>query len=442
MLNINATGIVAEYNPFHSGHKYQIEFLKKQGAETIAVALSGNFVQRGTPAWCDKYLRTQMALSQGADFVFELPVLYALSSAEGFAFGGVSLLNALPLDSLCFGTETGDLSDLQAIADFLSQQDMPAQNKASHDTPSDAKTNTTTAYREKLRSFCSSGMSFPAAREKALALFLPEIFDRQADILSQPNQILALEYIKALKKTDSQLHPIALKRIGGDYHDTALPSDADPIPPVSADAIRHYFAHHGALPTMQGVLPDFVLSLLEDNLGLYPLDYNDFSLLIYHALRAVSCWEDYMKYGAISGELARRINNMLPQYENIESFLQQLKTKNITYSSISRSILHILLGITTQQLDGTKNPVPYLRILGMRRDKSSFLRRVDSLPIITKTADYRKILSEFYGEGQQREFAIQCFEKDVLAADLYRQVLHHKTGQWTADEYHHSIVIA
>ena len=118
----NFTGIIAEYNPFHNGHRHQLDYVRSQGAEVIAVAMSGNFVQRGAPAWTDKYLRTRMALSQGADLVFELPSVYCLSSAENFAFGGISLLNALKLDSFCFGCETPELSLLEETADLLVEE--------------------------------------------------------------------------------------------------------------------------------------------------------------------------------------------------------------------------------------------------------------------------------------------------------------------------------
>lgn len=467
--NINAAGIIAEYNPFHSGHKYQIDMLRKKGAQTVAVALSGNFVQRGAPAWCDKYLRTRMALSQGVDLVFELPVIYALSSAEGFARGGVSLLSALPLDTLCFGMETEDLASLERIADFLFTEDIQ-----SPESP----------YQKKLRELCSRGLSYPAARQKALACFLPEVFDSQPDILSHPNQILALEYLKALRSFGSPLCPLAIRRIGQDYHDTSFPAEAlssaqhfpaptdaspsaqhfpsptDTSPsaqrnststnaspsaqhsPVSAAAIRQYYRQHGTLPREHGILPDSVLSLLEHAPGMYGCQEDDFSLPLYHTLRRNPSQTQFEQYGRISPELAARMQRLLPQYRDISSFTALLKTKNVTYASLSRSLMHLLLGITTEELAQTAQPVPYLRLLGMRREKSHLLRDVTSLPVITKTADHQQILSSFYGEDARREWALRCFEKDLFAADMYRQTCFQKTGNMMADEFRQGVILA
>ncbi len=461
--NINAAGIIAEYNPFHSGHKYQIDMLRKQGTQTVAVALSGNFVQRGAPAWCDKYLRARMALSQGVDLVFELPVIYALSSAEGFARGGVSLLSALPLDTLCFGMETENPAPLQRIADFLFTEDIPS--------PSPCAESPESPYQKKLRELCGRGLSYPAARQEALACFLPEVFDSQPDILSHPNQILALEYLKAIRSFGSPLRPLAIRRIGQDYHDTSFPAeapssaqhfpsptdtspsprhnsastDASPSPqhsPVSAAAIRQYYRQHGTLPQERGILPDSVLSLLDHAPGLYGCQEDDFSLLLYHTLRRNPSQTQFEQYGRISPELAARMERLLPQYRDISSFVALLKTKNVTYSSLSRSLMHLLLGITTEELAQTAQPVPYLRLLGMRREKSHLLRNVTSLPVITKTADYQQILQSFYGEDARREWALQCFEKDLFAADVYRQTCFQKTGNMTTDEFRQGVILA
>lgn len=476
MPEYNAAGIIAEYNPFHNGHKYQIDRLRSRGVQTVAVALSGDFVQRGAPAWCDKYLRTRMALSQGADLVFELPVVYALSSAEGFALGGVSLLNALPLDTLCFGMETEDLASLQCISDFLFIEDRASDGERT-DTP----------YQKKLRGLCGRGLSYPAARQQALAAFLPEIFNRQPEILSQPNQILALEYLKALRALNSPLHPLALKRVGRDYHDTSLPTDtdflpehhdpalctdadplpehhdpalrtdADPLPghhnfadthsfpdypPVSAAAIRQYFSQHGTLPRKQNVLPDSVLALLDSAPGQLGRCLDDFSLPLYQMLRQNPSRTKYVQYGRISPELAARIERLLPQYRNISSFLTLLKTKNITYGNLSRSMMHLLLGITSEELAQTAEPVPYLRLLGMRREKSHLLRSVTSRPVITKTADYRQILHSFYKGDAPEKWALECFEKDLFAADLYRQICFQRTGIMTADEFRQGVILS
>lgn len=425
---MKAVGIIAEYNPFHRGHSRQISFLKEKGTDIVAVALSGPFVQRGAPAWTDKSLRTQMALGQGVDFVFELPVLYALSSAEGFALGGVSLLNALPLDGICFGSESGDLKSLQMVADFLAKQDCPPP---SGNLP--AGQENTTQYQKYLRTYIKQGRSYPAAREMALSRFLPKITSADAGIVTSANNILAIEYLKALKRLESPLAPITLKRNDSGYHSRRMDGSLS-----SASAIRHACMSAASLSSCRHALPDSVYSLLSESPHRYPVQRNYFSELLYLRLRQMESPDEYVLYAHVFPELARRIWNTLPQYTDYSSFLQKLKTKNCTYTHISRALACLLLGITKKQMAQAGQSVPYLRLLGMRREKSSFLRQVTTLPIITKTADYREVLTSFY---QDSSFALDCFKTDLLAADIYRQTMYHKLGYLLPDEYHSGIQI-
>ena len=172
-------GIVAEYNPFHNGHKYQIEQTKKQlGADNVVVVMSGNFVQRGGVAWTDKYLRAKMAIDCGADLVFELPVVFSCASAETFALGSVALLDSLGfVDEICFGSEEGNLEILEKISSILNSND----------------------YIKELEIYLKKGISFPVAREEYLKQHMPQYRDILPTLLKQPNNILGIEYIKALK---------------------------------------------------------------------------------------------------------------------------------------------------------------------------------------------------------------------------------------------------
>lgn len=432
---MKTVGIIAEYNPFHKGHAHQIAFLKKQGIDTIVVALSGYFVQRGVPAWTDKYLRTRMALEQGIDFVFELPALYALSSAEGFAFGGVSLLNALPLDGLCFGSECGDLKPLQAIADFLYRNDQVTNAE-------DAA-----LFRQHLQKSLKSGLSFPAAREQALHMFFDSLLEQYPDLLSGSNNVLSIEYLKALKKLNSPLQPVTLSRKDAGYHSTTLEHHSGN---ASASAIREAYRTSTSLESLRPFLPEAVYELLQEHPRHYPLSLDDLSSSIYLCLRKASSPEDYTAYGEISPDLAQRLWNFLPEYTTVTDYIEKVKTKNITYSRISRSLIHLLLGITGQQTKQAHMQVPYLRLLGMRREKSSFLRQIKSLPVITKVADYPSIFADFYNsqddlsqeeKHSRQNDALDCFQTDLLAADIYRQTLFHKTGIRLPDEYHAGVVI-
>ena len=196
---MKTTGIIAEYNPFHNGHAYQIETIRRQtGADNIVIVMSGNFVQRGMPAFTDKYLRTAMALENGASFVFELPVIYASASAGLFALGGAALLESLGfVDNICFGSECGNINILNQTANILTNNTIsgPVINK-----------------------FIKSGISYPAAQAMAITQQVPGHTEETSQVLSQPNNILAIEYLKALKLLKSKITPFTIKRCDSGYN--------------------------------------------------------------------------------------------------------------------------------------------------------------------------------------------------------------------------------
>ena len=210
---MKVVGIVTEYNPFHKGHKYQIDKIRQEtGADFIIVAMSGNFLQRGVPALCDKFIRTEMALRCGADLVLEIPTLWATASAEYFAHGGVELLaNTGVVTHIAFGAETDDLESLVEVSSILKKEP--------------------DIYRNVLSNSIRSGNSFPVARKQALITSLPDFEpEKLSEILDNPNNILALEYLKAIP---DHITPILIKREGAGYHDTELNTE---LP--SASAIR------------------------------------------------------------------------------------------------------------------------------------------------------------------------------------------------------------
>ena len=229
-------------------YRHQLDYVRSQGAEVIAVAMSGNFVQRGAPAWTDKYLRTRMALSQGADLVFELPSVYCLSSAENFAFGGISLLNALKLDSFCFGCETPELSLLEETADLLVEEPE--------------------AFRTALQAQVKNGASYPAARAYALRQCLPAL---PAEFLSGANNILSLEYLKAVRRLHSEMTPFPLLRSGQDYHNTDIIPDAF----SSASAIRHSYEKASSLEKCADAMPEEVYELLAGHPDRFGISLSD-----------------------------------------------------------------------------------------------------------------------------------------------------------------------
>lgn len=392
-------GIIAEYNPFHKGHAYQIKKAKElTGASCALAIMSGDFVQRGGPAVFDKYARTRMALLGGADLVLELPSYYACSSAEFFARGAVGILDALnALDFLCFGSESGNLKNIEDCAEFL-QKEPPA-------------------YQKLLKAFLKEGDSFPAARKKALSGFLREK-EIPEDFLDSPNHILGVEYCKALRALKSPLCPVTLKREGSGYHDKGLEG-----PFSSASAIR------AGLCLGEGEQKDLslILQSLPEKTGTFlsellltekPVTEEDFSLLLKY--RLMSCApKSLSSFADVSPGLAGRIARSLNHCSSFSQFALLLKTKELTYSRICRALLHILLSIEPEDCAAAPS---YARILGFQRKSAPLLRRIQDnsrIPVLTKASDYKRLLSPQAG---------RLFEKDLFASNLYGSVREAKSG--------------
>lgn len=406
--------IIAEYNPFHSGHRYQMEQTRLlTGADYVLVLMSGDFVQRGAPAIFNKYLRTRMALLGGADAVIELPCLYAISSAEFFAGGAVALLNRLGcIDFLSFGSEEGNLDSILALAGRLTHPDC--------------------GYDALLCSFLKQGLSFPAARYRALAQtdagLRGMIFEA---LLTSPNNILALEYCKSLLATNSSIRPFTLKRKGSPYHGKAL--ERNPEGFSSARAIRA--AIERSLPEVSEEYPASFLTC------------GDFSSLLHYRL-LTGQEEGFSDYLDCSGDLSDRIRNSLPDFSGFDSFCRLLKTKEVTYTRISRMLMHILLGIRTPEaytspLLERRLPVSYARLLGFRRDSAPLLSAIKKnadIPLISKLADAPALLGRDGAQSPGQD-GLDMLRQDVLASDIYESVYCGKYGGATKNEYRQSPVI-
>lgn len=424
-------GIIAEYNPFHNGHAYQLEVIRRQtGAENIVIVMSGDFVQRGTPAFTDKYLRTNMALYNGADFVFELPAIYATASAGLFALGGVSLLNSLGfVDGICFGSECCDINILNIAADItLLDNDK---------------------FNSSINSFVKSGMLYPKARNMAIKKHFPKYADKICEVLENPNDILAIEYLKALKLLKSNIKPFIIKRNDNGYNSIDYKNNINGF--ASASAIRHIFAtEKEPLKTAAVFIPESTFTILSQNINRANINEDMFSDILYYKLRSIvdksNITETVCKlteFFDISDMLANRIINKIDYYNSFTGFIKTLKTKDYTYSRISRSLMHILLDIRTDIFNmelplSLKNNLnsyqitPYARLLGMNKSKSYILRNVKKTILITKTADASKKL---------KSFSRQIFEKDIFAADIYRQVVYQNNKNTCPDEYRAGIII-
>lgn len=427
---MNVIGIIAEYNPFHNGHAYQIAHVKKNlHADYIVVAASGDYVQRGEPALLDKYTRARMALSSGADLVLELPVLWSTASAELFADAGISLFEKTGcVNGICFGAESGDLALLRRIADVLA--DEPAALKAS------------------LKHNLKSGSTFPKAREAALLSYfagsagqdgaLPVSTETLSSLLASPNNILALEYLKALRRRASSITPYLLKREGAAYHETSIRSGASEVP-ASASAIRHTLfadaagacgnsADRASEDSADGILrhamPQEALAILQDYRADFPLlCADDFSGILGYLLLSSSATQ-LARTADSSLEFANRMRNQLPYYTSFSSFASRLKSKEMTLTRINRILLHSILGITSSDYacGNALDKIPYLRILGFRKSSAPLLAALKvsaAVPLITRPSQAPKLLSPD---------AMRVFEHDVFAGNLYLQMRNQKGG--------------
>lgn len=403
------TGLITEYNPFHNGHLYHIEKAKElTHADKVIVVMSGDFVQRGAPALLPKHLRAEMALRAGADLVIELPLFYACASAEFFAHGAVALLQALHcVDSLCFGSECGDLPLIEKTADILVEEPP--------------------AYQSILQRYLRGGEPFPLARQKACADFTGT--EQIASILKQPNNILGIEYIKALRRLDSPIAPATITRIGSGYHQTNLGSQFS-----SASAIRKEILTGFDLQALQGHVPDAVLQLLRDNYQIrFPVIADDFSFLLKYRLLCETP-ETLTQYVDVSVELANRIIRYRNQLIHFEQFCQLLKTKELTYTRISRALLHILLQIKNNDFTQAINHGPfYVRVLGFRK------KSTDILSEIKKNADI-PLLTKLTSQEALSPLGQSMLKKDLFAADLYNSLLTEKFGTPFQNEYEQQIV--
>ena len=435
---MKTVGIIAEYNPFHNGHAYQISKVRKERqADFVVVAMSGDFVQRGTPAIIDKYTRTRMALCTEADLVIEIPVLYATSSAESFAMAGITLFDKMGcIDEICFGAETDSLPLLSEIADVLAEEPE--------------------VYRTALASNLKKGMNFPSARAKALCDAFGSISlnapsqETLSALLNAPNNILALEYLKALKKRHSNIQPFLLQRNGAGYHDVNILSDSKK-PGASATAIRNLLQSKeisemgGIKDLLETVMPAHARFILLNYLSEQPaLSVNDFSQILgYQLLRCKD--NDFDHIYDITPEIANRIKNNLYQYKSFSQFCELNKSRDITYTRISRILLHLLLSLTSneEQLGRQLDYIPYLRMLGFQKDASpllSVLKESASVPVISKLSAAKNILSAD---------SLRLLQTDIFASELYRQVRavkeshsdHPSPGHSFSSEYSQKIVI-
>ncbi|MCC8169190.1 MAG: nucleotidyltransferase [Oscillospiraceae bacterium] len=341
MNEFKITGIVTEYNPFHSGHAYQLSQIH---SDAVVAVMSGSFVQRGDVALSDKWTRAKYAVMGGVDLVVELPAVFALNTAQKFALGAVSLLDGMGVDEICFGSESGDIEALRRAAELMENEP--------HSTS------------EKVKDFISSGMSYPTALEKAYAGTLPD------NLLSSPNNILGIEYLRALIQLGSSITPTTVKRIGAGYNDS-VPRDGI----ACASAIREILKRGGSAD-------DFT-----EFKGI-PNDLSRLDSAVIANLRMMTP-DELKRINDVSEGLENRILRAAQECDSIESAAEKIKTKRYTMSRIKRILISSLLGFTS---DMSGHLPDYIRVLAMNGNGKKALKelkRRSNLPVITKAADYK-----------------------------------------------------
>lgn len=373
---MNIVGIIAEYNPFHNGHKYHILEAKRiTGAQKAIIVMSGNYVQRGMPAIIDKYTRTKMALYEGADIVIELPYCAALSSAKDFAYCAVNILHKLGcVTHLVFGSECNNLLTLNTIADILSNESITFKNSLSN--------------------YLKAGLSYPRARYLAVC---DEMKDESIEsILNMPNNILGIEYLCALKEIGSSITPYTILRQDNGYANKTLANNGF----SSACSIRNDILK-GTNSLFKQYMPDNSSLFLEEyikNNSIITKD--DFSQLLFGKLQYLSSFSDFTKrlmdYQDVNEDIANAIKNKLSNYTLFTEFSSSLKSKNYTKTRIDRILMHILLECTIINCEYTRD-INFAKLLGFTHDSSSVLRTINdnsTFKIITKSADAACVLNE------------------------------------------------
>ena len=360
----NVIGLIVEYNPFHNGHLHHIQEIDRLFEDNIKIAvMSGDYVQRGEPSLINKFEKTKIALSQGVDIVIELPAFYSTQSAEIFAKGSINLLNKLSCSHIVFGSESNDLEKLKRIATI----------------------SMTKEFELSLRKFLAEGFSYPTAFSKAL-------FDEKLG----SNDILALEYLKAIKAINPKIEAYCIKREKTGYYDDEKDNFA------SATHIRKILLDYNKkkedkLNKIKNLVPKFSYKILEENFVVFSCLSDFYDLIKYNIIKNHSELKNIQ-------DLEIGLENRLYKYslENLsfEDFFNEVLTKRITISRLQRILLHSLFGLTENITDKIKNKVPFVKILGFSARGQKYLNYLkksenySERKILTSNRNLKEILNE------------------------------------------------
>lgn len=374
-------GVVAEFNPFHNGHKYLIDTLKERG-DTVTAVMSGSFVQRGECACISPYERTEMALKNGVDLVLSLPVQYSTATAERFAYGGIKTLLSLGvINCIGFGSECGDEITLFKCAEALLSDDFSVY----------------------LNKYLDTGDSFPVARQKAIT----HMTDVECgDVLGTPNNILGVEYIKSIISGGYDIDVKTVSRKGASHDSTEYSEGI-----CSASALREMLKNDTEIDCF---VPATTAEILEKAIseGKAPADYGRLAGAILYRLRTMTV-DDIAVLPDVSEGLEYRIYDAIRTSVTLDEILEKIKTKRYTHSRLRRIILCAFLGLTREDV---QMPVPYIRVLGFNEKGASLLKAAKkkaTLPIITKSSDIKSL-----GDDAKRCFELECKARDLFSLAL------------------------
>lgn len=391
-------GIVSEYNPFHNGHLHHLNYSKQitKSDFTIAV-MSGNFTQRGDTALVDKWTRAEMAIKSGIDLVIELPTLYATSSAENFADGAIKILNSLGIvDYISFGSETGDLTALNDVASILYREPKEFSNL--------------------INKQLKSGLSYPKARELAISMYFGSS-RKYKEVLENPNNILGIEYLKALKKHRSQIRPITIKRDYSDYNSKTIKKGV-----ASATAIRSMIEQN---KNIHYVVPFETYELMEQKQENKEIVKNlsVFEKQIIYNLRKMTI-QEIASLPDVSEGLEFRIKEAANISTTLDSLLQNIKTKRYVETRIRRILLYSLLGIKQKDINMSKRVTPYIRILGFNKHGKRIISAIAANnPRLKIVVSLKKFMETNIDNSLKN-----MISKDILATNIYTMGYENNNG--------------
>ena len=380
-------GIIAEYNPFHNGHKYHLEESKKKSNSDYVVAvITGNYTQRGSCSIINKWQKAKMAKENGIDLIIELPVIYSISSAENFAYGAIKILDSINVSNLSFGAECESLETLSKIANIL------------YNEPSE--------YKSYLSTELSAGLSFPKARSNALNRYMNSDITK---IINSPNNILGIEYLKALKRINSKIEPFIVTRQETNHNDKNIKENF-----ASSSSIRNYINTNTNYDLLKSVMPINSFNILIENInnGTFVNNIYSFEKEIMYVLRKMDI-QEIKDLPDVSEGLENGIKKAANSCNNLTDFLSKIKSKRFTLTRIQRILLYSLLDITKTDMQLSKNIIPYVHILDFNSKGKELISEIKkSNPnIITSVKKFK--------ENCKDHNLVHILEKDILATNIY-----------------------